>query len=691
MREADESRSSVARRSTVAVCVSLSLCSSAALYGQVAQSAAERQVTTSAPGPQRLPVDVTLLAAGQPFRVTQRGDVAIAEGGLADLRFFDAQGQPVPHLLVDAARGEPAWEGATVLPVATTKRTSGFEADLGAARNVDVLRVEGIPAPFLKRLVLEGSGDRQRWTVLVGEGTLFDLPEERLRQTALAFPSGPYRFLRVTWDDANSGRVPLPRAVAARLASSVPAPPVTFIDLAVDRRPSEPGRSRYRIRLPGAKLPIVAFQMDAGGGHVYRRATVSESRFSGTEATPARLGDAMLVRVMREAVSAAALQVPVSQPSEPEVDLVIEDGSNPPLEIRKVSAVLAQLPWIYVEAPAGAIVARYGHPTLQRPTYDLEALRETVDLSAVPVATWGEARSLVESGAAPSGVPMPEAGADMDPGSFRFARQIPGSRSGLVALTIDPATLAHSRGPSARFADLRVLDGRNRQIPYLLERRDEPLAIDLAVSPAARLQAAELTREDGGRRSAYALAIPYAHLPAGTLVVETSARVFRRNVRVGVERPADRHHRTAWFDVAASADWQHVDQQTTARPLSLNLGGLDRTDVILVVDEGDNAPLPIAGVRLLLPQYRLRFFQPEGAELRLVYGRADLELPRYDLALLAPQVMGATAREAAASREEGGTNQLSQPPLLSPLMFWILLGVSVLVLVGLIVRLVRTG
>ena len=51
--------------------------------------------------------------------------------------------------------------------------------------------------------------------------------------------------------------------------------------------------------------------------------------------------------------------------------------------------------------------------------------------------------------------------------------------SGLVALAIDAHALAYSRGPGLRFADIRLLDGANQQIPYLVERRNEPLSIDL--------------------------------------------------------------------------------------------------------------------------------------------------------------------------------------------------------------------
>ena len=67
---------------------------------------------------------------------------------------------------------------------------------------------------------------------------------------------------------------------------------------------------------------------------------------------------------------------------------------------------------------------------------------------------------------------------------------------------------------------------------------------------------------------------------------------------------------------------------------------MPETQLFLVVEEGDNAPLPITKARLLLPSYRLRFFHAGNALLRLTYGRDDLQPPQYDLALLAPQGHG---------------------------------------------------
>ena len=48
---------------------------------------------------------------------------------------------------------------------------------------------------------------------------MFDLPDQQLQQTSVSFAPGTYRYVRVTWDDRNSGRVPPPAAVWARLVS----------------------------------------------------------------------------------------------------------------------------------------------------------------------------------------------------------------------------------------------------------------------------------------------------------------------------------------------------------------------------------------------------------------------------------------------------------------------------------------
>ena len=107
----------------------------------------------------------------------------------------------------------------------------------------------------------------------------------------------------------------------------------------------------------------------------------------------------------------------------------------------------------------------------------------------------------------------------------------------------------------------------------------------------------------------------------------------------------------------------------------------------MIVDEGDNAPLPIASARLLVPNVALRYYDP-GVPLTLRYGNPKAEPPRYDLALLATRVFAAPAHDVALSNDlkaapDTTTNNERR-------FFWIAIVAVVAVLLVLLARLLRT-
>lgn len=642
----------------------------------------ERPVQTGGAGPRRLPIDVALLTG------SESRQAGTSRARLTDLRFFDPNGREVQYLLVPNPPEQPTWRSAQTLPVAPvetpTQKTSGFEVDLGRAIPIDRFRIDGLAPPFLKRVRLEGSGDRARWTLLVDEGTVFSLPDERLYQNELEFTPGIYRYLRLTWDDTRSGRLPRPPAAAAREVRNVMIPPPLTTPLAFERRPSEPGRSQFRVRLPASRLPIVALDIDIGGTHVLREANVFEARLAGGQAVPSALGRTVLRRVVQGDVAASALRIPIDPPTEPQLDLVIDDGNNPPSEIRGITAVFAELPWIYFESTGDAVVARYGNATLQAPRYDLEAVRTTLTIDRTMEATWGEARARsAEEYSIQAVPPLPIVGATLDVGRFRYQRPIPPGAAGLVTVPLDAPALAHSRAPI--FSDVRVVDAAGRQVPYLVERASEPLSYDLTIE---RLSALPPTLSLNRSLSVYRVRLPLEMLPSARLVLTTPARVFTRRITVGLEHQPDRRRRNLWFETLATSDWSHADQESPAPALTISLRQLDVREVLVTVDEGDNSALPLQPPRLLLPAYRLRLFRERDAALRLAYGRDDLSPPQYDLALLAPQLMGVAATEVTPTAEEPD-GSAAPVMLMSPTLFWGVLIVAVLVLLTLVVRLVR--
>ncbi|MDQ3995959.1 MAG: DUF3999 domain-containing protein [Gemmatimonadota bacterium] len=653
----------------------------------------DRPVLPGAAGSNRLDVDLPLLVGGRPFSVVQRGELARVAGGLGDLRLYDAAGREVPYLLVPQPTREPRWLPSRVLPVPPRDSLSGFQVDLGDPQLVDRVRVGGLPAPFLKRVQLEGSGDAVRWTQLVREGTLFDLPDERLRQLELEFRAGEYRYLRVVWDDSSSGRLPLPPSVQARHAGANAPPRPLTAALRVERRPSEPGKSRYRIRLPGARLPIVALELQVGGGNVLREARVTETRLEDREMSPALLGEATLRRAVRGNATAQSLRIPLSPPSEAELELTIDDGSNPPLDLVGITAIFAPLPYIYFESErGGALLARYGNPRLSAPRYDLEAVRDSVHTIAMAAARWAEPRERAPAAAAaPEAVAIHRTGAPIDAKTFRWTRTIPPGDPGLTALTLDAAVLAHSR-----IADVRIARPDGRQVPYIVERLAEPLRIDLPVLelvPTPSATASEFTTPDLGRtQSHYRLHFPYDSLPASRIVLSTPARVFRRHLRVEVVRPPALNdgRRGRWRETVASSTWSHAEESMAALPLTLHLPAMHSAEAYLVVEEGDNSQLPLAPPTLLLPTYRLRFYRDRAdAPLTLLYGRPDLTAPTYDIALLAPELVGAAAAEIAPGGEAAGA--AAAAGRIPHVVFWAVLGLAVLAMIGLIGRLLKGG
>jgi hypothetical protein len=613
------------------------------LFASPLFGAVERNVSPGAAGPNRLDVDLALLSR--------------ATTDLRDLRLFDNARREIGYLLVEPAPSEARWADGRMLPVASTKKTSGFELDLGRAEDVDRVRFDGIAAPFLKRARIEGSGDRGRWTLLA-DATIFDLPDERLKLLEVPFEHGTYRYLRVTWDDASSARVTHVGRVRARVYGSGGATEPLRAAVPFRKRASEPGKNRYRIDLPGPRLPIAAIELRVANGNVFRNATITEPRLGNGEVLPSTLGSATVRRAERWGAVAEAMAIEIERPTGRQLDLVVDDANNAPLALTQIVARFAPQPWIYFESVDGApLVARYADPRLDPPSYDLESSRRFLETVKAATASWAKAES--------QKTPEPESdaaaslqGALVDRGTFNVVRPIPRAPAGLTVLVMDADVLARSR----ELADVRIAAADDRQIPYVVEKRDEPLVVPLT-----------LRRIDGERgTSVYRIALPYATLPYGTrLVLRTTARVFERSIDLrGVTT-------TIW----RAADAELLPPALTFEP---PLSGNDALEV--VVHEGDNAALPIASAELLLPSVALRFHHP-GTPLSLLYGNRELTAPRYDLALLAPRLFAQTARELALAPLGSKDGQSADAG--ARRFFWIAIGLVVVVLLVLLVRLLK--
>ncbi len=108
------------------------------------------------------------------------------------------------------------------------------------------------------------------------------------------------------------------------------------------------------------------------------------------------------------------------------------------------------------------------------------------------------------------------------------------------------------------------------------------------------------------------------------------------------------------------------------------------------IQNGDNPPIELKDFQMFYPVTRLLFKTQTGDELLLYYGNPEASAPRYDLSLVAGQILAADKSSASLGAEmqlkQGSWNE-RQPTGRAGVFFWGALALVVVVLLALISRL----
>jgi hypothetical protein len=198
---------------------------------------------------------------------------------------------------------------------------------------------------------------------------------------------------------------------------------------------------------------------------------------------------------------------------------------------------------------------------------------------------------------------------------------------GLVAVPLDAEVLSHARSD---LADLRLVTPDGRQIPFLL--RERPGEADLGE--------VAFERGEHGRRSRLRVKLDDPNLPLSAITLRTSARAFSREVRI--LRP-----RATQLEPVRSWTWSSNGETS-----GLSLGLYERfgDELIVEIENGDDAPLPIESVSLRAPAWEVVAILPAGGAT-LVYGDPRARAPGYDLYLVRDRVLRRTPAAAALGPE----------------------------------------
>ncbi|MGA2867096.1 MAG: hypothetical protein ABSF95_21685 [Verrucomicrobiota bacterium] len=267
-------------------------------------------------------------------------------------------------------------------------------------------------------------------------------------------------------------------------------------------------------------------------------------------------------------------------------------------------------------------------------------------------------------------------GTPLDVAAWRFRKAIRLARPGVQQLELDLDVLSHAQ---PGFPDLRLLR-QGQQLPYILQHTSISRALTPAVTATNDAKDPKLSR--------WVLKLSHSALPVTRLSCSPRTELFQRDVTLSEEATSERGEE--YRRPLGAASWlQAPDHPSKEFFLTLEAQPQGST-LFLETHNGDNPPIELHDFQLFYPATRVLFQAKPGDELFLYYGNPRAAAPRYDLSLVAGQLLAADKTAAALATEEQLKKRSwaeSQTPGKGGLVFWGILALVVVVLLFIISRL----
>jgi hypothetical protein len=598
-----------------------------------------------------------------------------AQADLRDVRLFDDTGREVPFLLERTAPQRPASRPAAAFKSSLSGDATVVTITTGPPQPLQAVTLE-TPAPdFLKAVTIEGSADGRSWTRLAS-GELFfrQFGASRLQ---LPLDGRAWPQLRLTLDNRRSPPIPITGArVHPAPVEQVPRHP---LGVEIVEREEAGQQTRLTLRLAAANATLGTLTLQTPEPLFTRAASLVLRQVSENEITETVLARDTIFRLAANDTARAedlALDAGVVVPAR-EVVLVIDNGDSPPLPVTGLRADAWPVALMFHAGESRVFHLLSGNPSAPAPRYDLAALRGQLKPTAI---TAPDTAPLASNPAwrAPEALPGVElVGTAIDLAGWAFRKPVTLAAAGVQQLELDLEVLAHT---ARSFADLRLVR-EGMQLPYLLDRTP----IERKFSPGA-------TRVTDPKRpsvSLWELQLPHHDLPLSRLECATTATLFQRSAMLTEEQRDDRGntHRVR----LGAAEWVRAPGQKVGR-LSVQFLQAPRTDrVRLEVENGDNPPLELTDFTCWHPATRVLFKADAAADTFLYYGNPAAHAARYDLSLVARQLLAADKARAALGAElalkkvRGGSS--TEPGGAGSWIFWAVLGAVVVALLVVLAKL----
>ncbi len=581
-----------------------------------------QSLTVDRAGPLKIPLPAETLDHARP--------------DLSDLRVLGPQGQELPCLLsrpplVPEPICAPKTFDVTLRGAATV-----VTLETGTSDPLSAVALRTGARSFLKPARIESSPDGRQWETL-SEGVPF-FRQDGAEQTVLPLGRRRAAFLRLTLGDERTEPVAVTGAMLF-LAGAAPPPAEPLHPRTVSSENF--GRETVvTLDLGAANLALESLHFTCADPLFSRSVTVAVRELHGDELSERILARGTIYRVALEGLVPAAqgdLLVNATVPSR-ELIVHIENGDSPPLNISGIAAERQPVYLIFAPPAPGNYELRVGNAQAPTPAYDLAPLGASLD--RLPVAAIQPGPPVPDPQYQPS-QPLADlliSGGPLDPAPWTRRKPVMFSAPGVQQLELDLDVLAGARPD---FADLRLL-GEDRQIPYVLERTAMSRALPLTAVPDSEAKRTSFSH--------WKIVLPRAGLPLSRLVLTSPTPLFQRHLRV-YETISDERGDT-YEHALADADWVRLPGDPV-RTLSIGFETRPQTGLLqLETDNADNPPIVIDQAQGFYPVTRLLFKVSSDQTVALLYGNAGAAPPRYDLGLVAGQLLKAEKNAASLGREE---------------------------------------
>jgi hypothetical protein len=269
-------------------------------------------------------------------------------------------------------------------------------------------------------------------------------------------------------------------------------------------------------------------------------------------------------------------------------------------------------------------------------------------------------------------------GAKIDVAKWKFRKLLPLTQNGVQQAELDPELQARSQ-PDQR--DIRIVRGEF-QLPFILQRTSLSRPINLNAAAANNPKKPALSR--------WSVKLPQPGMPITRLVCTSPSPLFHRQMRVWEEVSDERGDK--FSAELGSGTWDQTPN-SPRRELVIELNARPQSDALfLETDNGDNPAIELRDFRGYYPVTRVVVkATPDPAQpVWLYYGNPDATAPRYDLTLVASELLKAQRSTVTTGAEE---NLSPKPSVVSQTLtgstryiFWGALALVVIVLLAIMSR-----